>query len=221
MINVTSEGLTLTQNFRINVQSVNDGPELYVLEAPTLALEKTDILFSVRYFDVDESDGPLVAVEIDIDSYEMELISGDIHAEGGIYERKFQLPAGKYEYYFIGDDKTMSPEQVRVNRSGSYTLMVIKYSETGDDTDGDSIPDAWELRYGLDPLDPTDAAIDGDNDTYTNLQEYLGADGKPGGGDSSDPKDAFDLPIDDSLDEDKISDEKESLSFLSVLLLLS
>jgi len=30
----------------------------------------------------------------------------------------------------------------------------------------------WELRYNLDPEDPTDAKNDTDGDGYTNLKEY-------------------------------------------------
>lgn len=41
------------------------------------------------------------------------------------------------------------------------------------DTDGDGIPDWWELEHGLDPLDPTDAHIDHDGDGFTALEEYL------------------------------------------------
>ncbi len=41
------------------------------------------------------------------------------------------------------------------------------------DTDGDGMPDAWEIAHGLNPYDPTDAALDPDNDGLTNLQEYL------------------------------------------------
>ncbi len=40
------------------------------------------------------------------------------------------------------------------------------------DTDGDGMPDAWELRFNLDPLNPADAQEDPDNDSVTNLQEY-------------------------------------------------
>ncbi len=40
------------------------------------------------------------------------------------------------------------------------------------DTDGDGMPDAWELRFGLDPLNPADAQEDPDEDSVTNLQEY-------------------------------------------------
>ncbi|MCH2170734.1 hypothetical protein MK489_08105 [Myxococcota bacterium] len=42
----------------------------------------------------------------------------------------------------------------------------------GDD-DGDGTPDTWEVLYGLDPLDPRDAAMDSDFDGATNLQEFL------------------------------------------------
>jgi hypothetical protein len=41
------------------------------------------------------------------------------------------------------------------------------------DSDGDGIPDVWEIAYGLDPFDPTDAYQDPDHDGMTNLQEYL------------------------------------------------
>ena len=41
-----------------------------------------------------------------------------------------------------------------------------------DDTDGDGMPDGWEITYGLDPFDPDDAALDPDDDGLTNLDEY-------------------------------------------------
>jgi streptogramin lyase len=40
------------------------------------------------------------------------------------------------------------------------------------DTDRDGLPDYWERRYGLDPADPADAALDADGDGLTSLAEY-------------------------------------------------
>jgi hypothetical protein len=47
----------------------------------------------------------------------------------------------------------------------------------GADTDGDGMPDVYELNNGFNPNDPSDANQDADNDGLTNLQEYqLGTD---------------------------------------------
>mgnify|MGYP001301494048 CR=1 FL=1 len=53
------------------------------------------------------------------------------------------------------------------------------------DTDGDGMPDVWEELYGLNPLDPADAASDLDGDGFSNLEEFLG---------KSDPALATDTP---------------------------
>ena len=42
----------------------------------------------------------------------------------------------------------------------------------GVDADKDGLPDAWELKYGLNPNDPADAKQDTDGDTFTNLEEF-------------------------------------------------
>ena len=41
------------------------------------------------------------------------------------------------------------------------------------DEDGDGMPDAWEIQYGFNPLDPSDAAKDANGNGISNLQEFL------------------------------------------------
>ena len=45
------------------------------------------------------------------------------------------------------------------------------------DTDGDTMPDGYEVEEGFDPLDPLDGALDADADGVSNADEY--ADGTP------------------------------------------
>ena len=42
------------------------------------------------------------------------------------------------------------------------------------DSDGDGIPDYWEIAHGLNPYDPSDADLDSDGDGGSNLDEFLG-----------------------------------------------
>ena len=44
---------------------------------------------------------------------------------------------------------------------------------SGQDSDNDGMPDAWETKYGLDPTDASDASSDRDNDGVTALNEFL------------------------------------------------
>lgn len=41
------------------------------------------------------------------------------------------------------------------------------------DSDGDGMPDDYEIRHGLDPNDPSDGNLDADGDGLTNVEEYL------------------------------------------------
>jgi len=73
--------------------------------------------------------------------------------------------------------------------SGNVTYAVAQFDVNIDpnlDSDGDRMPDAWELLYGLNPNDPSDADADPDNDGFTNLEEYqLGT--RPDSADSEGP----------------------------------
>ena len=41
------------------------------------------------------------------------------------------------------------------------------------DSDNDEMPDGWEVRYDLNPLDDTDDKLDPDGDGYNNIEEFI------------------------------------------------
>ena len=41
------------------------------------------------------------------------------------------------------------------------------------DSDGDGMPDEWEIKYGLNPFDPSDANLDCNGDGYTNIEKFI------------------------------------------------
>jgi Concanavalin A-like lectin/glucanases superfamily/Bacterial TSP3 repeat len=54
--------------------------------------------------------------------------------------------------------------------SGLQAFLTTTLADT--DSDGDGLPDDWEMDHGLNPHDPGDAAQDFDHDGLTNIQEY-------------------------------------------------
>ncbi|ATC63898.1 polysaccharide lyase [Nibricoccus aquaticus] len=61
-----------------------------------------------------------------------------------------------------------NPEEV-----GGYPNLTFDPAKVPVDTDNDGMPDAWELKHGLNPNDASDGALDSDNDGYTNVEEFL------------------------------------------------
>lgn len=55
---------------------------------------------------------------------------------------------------------------------GDFGVLVTRLEECKNDTDGDGIPDGWEIRYGLKPAVPGDEQGDLDHDGLNALLEY-------------------------------------------------
>jgi len=68
-------------------------------------------------------------------------------------------------------DIVVSAADTHGNTTPSAAQITITVN-TSLDSDGDGIPDSWELLYGLNPNDPTDANQDLDGDGISNLMEF-------------------------------------------------
>lgn len=66
--------------------------------------------------------------------------------------------------YGIDSDYDGLTDSMEMNKYGTNPL--------DDDSDDDLIPDGWEVKNSLDPLNITDASDDIDNDGLSNLEEY-------------------------------------------------
>jgi hypothetical protein len=80
------------------------------------------------------------------------------------------LAAGKTRPWTgIGADDYALANIGQVKNLFSFDLSTINPI----DYDNDGLPNAWEIQYGLDPIDRADAVQDLDGDGLTNLQEYI------------------------------------------------
>ncbi|MFY7889027.1 MAG: polysaccharide lyase, partial [Spirosomataceae bacterium] len=71
-----------------------------------------------------------------------------------------RLPLDSYKTGIITD----------INQVGGYP----NYQGTPyKDSDNDGMPDAWEIKNGLNPKDASDAVKDKNNDGYTNIEDFL------------------------------------------------
>ncbi|MFV5690116.1 polysaccharide lyase [Flavobacterium sp. ZT3R25] len=92
--------------------------------------------------------------------------TGKIEAKDGLENKigaafiKRRLPADSYKKGII-----TSPNQV-----GGYPEYKGKSYK---DSDNDGISDKWEIQYGLNPKDPSDANRDSNGDGYTNIEKYF------------------------------------------------
>ncbi|MEN3323622.1 polysaccharide lyase [Mariniflexile soesokkakense] len=60
-----------------------------------------------------------------------------------------------------------------ISEVGGYPILTYVPSSVPVDTDGDGMPDEWEMKNKFNPKNASDGALDTDGDGYTNIEEYL------------------------------------------------
>jgi hypothetical protein len=107
-------------------------------------------------------------------SYSGISFSGPVEALGEDL-RIFALPCASFVIYSLTVSENIT--------DATGNSLHGRRSFTLNDDDSDGMADDWEISYGLDPLDPNDAAQDKDGDGHSNLSEYT-AGTDPGDGES-------------------------------------
>lgn len=183
--------------FKFIVNNVNDAPETPQIQSPdssTTYIAGENIKFKASCDDPDLHIDPTD----ELLSYEWTIKDG---TEVLSLDNEFTntMAPGTYNILLTVRDKAGEASTAEI----TITVDIDRVKDTDsdgtpdyqdDDDDNDGMPDSWEEQYSLNPLDPADAKEDPDNDKFTNLQEYLGDDGQPGGDDSSIPNNGRSTP---------------------------
>ncbi len=186
--NALLRGLTLGTNYFVAVSAVDStgnesrlAPAIEVFTIPSapapptaVAVQFGDDGTNILMWALSEDDGYNDRDVVRYEVWRAELPGGSyakigqVDAGVGVFsERSVNVSAPHFLRYAVTavDNSGLSSSSALANRMMADGNTV--------DNDGDNMPDEWERRFGLNPEDPTDAALDKDGDGMNNLAEFI------------------------------------------------
>jgi len=118
--------------------------------------------------------------EADAVSLVADLNTGKEYMERQVYAKSgypIDLTVYDDKLFFIAEDSLIGRELFNLHDDGNSEPLIDTDGDglannTDLDDDNDGIPDTWEIAFGLNPLDASDALMDTDNDGISNVKEY-------------------------------------------------
>ena len=181
-------GLTLGTNYYVAVSAVdttgNESPLTTVASATTVQSSPSAPQGVAARFGADGTNVLMWGLSEDDGYNDRDVVRYDVLRAilpGGSYVKVGSVPAGiglfAQTNLTVQSAQYVSYAVAAVDASGlsSTNAPAIRLFAGGGgvDTDGDGMPDDWESRYGLSPINPSDNSGDLDHDGLSNLQEYL------------------------------------------------
>jgi len=97
----------------------------------------------------------------------------DIGADEFVYDSDDDGLADSWERRYFGDLTPTVEDDPDADGLTNLEEQQAQTNPTSADTDGDALPDPWEVEQGLDPLSPENRLEDPDGDQIPNLYEYV------------------------------------------------
>jgi len=170
-----SADVFFTVPIEIKVQNVNDPPDVPIILKPeggqTIRVDEEGYVFVKGIFGDPDGDKLEYKWYFEDQDGNIQLEEGEVplHVfdKSGIYSVTLEVSDGQYE------KRTTIEILVDYDPVNRDTDFDGRLDSVDIDDDNDGMPDDYEKKYGLDPLDSSDASLDLDNDTFTNREEAL------------------------------------------------